>query len=73
MRWTPKPKPIEGSWRVIIKFALLPVLTTLPTKQYIWLEFYKVNQQCQYWRFNYGTVPKWVDVQIAPYEYWSKK
>lgn len=67
MRWAPKPKPDERSWRIVTRFAWLPVLTSLPTKQYIWLEFYKVNQQ--YLANPYEL--EWCDQQIAPYEYWS--
>ena len=62
MRWEYKPKP-KSSWRIILRFACTPVLTTLPIKQYIWLEFYKINQQ-----FVDGY---WIDQQVAPKEYWS--
>jgi hypothetical protein len=75
MRWQPKSKPKESEWRIIVRFAWLPVLTSLPTKQYVWLEFYKVNQQYRHWCFQDGIVIrhqyKWIDQQIAPYEYWS--
>lgn len=60
MRWEYRPK----DWRIITRFAWLPVLATLPSKQYVWLELYKVNQQ-----FIQGY---WCDQQIAPYEYWSE-
>jgi hypothetical protein len=67
MRWKHKPKPELLTWRIVTKFAWFPVLSTIPTKEYIWLEFYKVNQQ-----YVDGLDGKcWYDVQIAPKEYWN--
>lgn len=62
MRWEYKPKP---EWRTIIRFAWLPVIINLPMAQYVWLEFYKVNQQL--------IQGYWIDELKATKEYWSKQ
>lgn len=68
MRWKYKPEPELGTWRTVTKFAWLPVLSTTPTKQYIWLEFYKVNQRYVCGLEGHG----WHDILAAPKEYWKE-
>ena len=73
MRWNPKPKPELDSWRIVKRFAWLPVLVNLPSKQYVWLEFYKVNQQYKKRQYFGGFCDKWLDRTTAVKEYWSQE
>ena len=72
MRWNVKRKPKPDSWRIIKKFAFFPVLVDLPTKQYVWLEFYKVNQRYRFITDGYSNYYEWKDEVKAVKEYWSE-
>lgn len=50
MRWTPKPRPVDGTDRWVVKFAFLPKQCDDLVGTWIWLERAVCRQR--YWSSN---------------------